>query len=272
MTHYYNLKSYCKPKLAVLVEPPTEPITYNDSTCRNVVCTCKSNMSPIRTVEQNRKGLSSPNNIGPPAGMGPPMSSSNGMNPSSNGINPSSNGINPSSNGMGPSPNGMNPSPNGMGPSSNGMGPSSNRMNPSPNGMSSSANDIKESFTMTWMNKEVNMPSSSPEVNGPPFWFTLHNGAAYLPATLSPISAQRVRNFIDGIPEMQPCTKCSEHARAYIEDNKDRINNMTKGDEFFRFFVDFHNYVNKSLNKPIVSYDEAYAMYRKGTNIKVMKY
>ena len=111
--------------------------------------------------------------------------------------------------------------------------------------------------------KNPNLPNNSPSVSGPPFWFTLHNGSAYLPEVLSPISAQRLRNFIDGIPEMHPCTKCSEHAREYIENHKDRINQMKTGNDFFKFFVDFHNDVNRRLNKPCVSYEQAYAMYRK---------
>lgn len=127
------------------------------------------------------------------------------------------------------------------------------------------------STTLTWTLKPK-VATNSPEVNGPPFWFVLHNGAAHLPDTLSPISAKRIQLFIDGIPEMQPCTNCAEHARAYIEKNKEKISKLNTRDSVFKFFVDFHNYVNQRLGKRIFSYEEAYAMYRSGIDVKVLKY
>lgn len=118
--------------------------------------------------------------------------------------------------------------------------------------------------------KPVN--TQSPEVFGPSFWFTLHTGAAALPEVLSPISASRLKGFINGIPEMVPCIECSEHARAYIEANRTKIDNFKRGDDVFKFYVDFHNFVNLKLQKPLVSYEKAYQMYRGGVNLKVLKY
>jgi hypothetical protein len=127
------------------------------------------------------------------------------------------------------------------------------------------------SLTLKWTTKE-SVSTATPEINGPPFWFILHNGTAHLPEQISPISLQRLRGFIDGIPEMQPCTECSEHARAYIDKNKEKILALKTGDDFFRFFVDFHNVVNQRLGKKIVSYNEAYLMYKYGKNVKVLTY
>lgn len=127
------------------------------------------------------------------------------------------------------------------------------------------------STDLTWKT-EKKITTSSPEVNGPPFWFVLHNGAAHLPEFLSPISAKRIQNFIEGIPEMQPCTNCSEHARSYIEKNKDLISTLNTRDAVFKFYVDFHNFVNQRLGKKIFTYEEAYAMYRDGVNVKIFKY
>ena len=189
MSHYYNLKSYCRPKAnAIMVYTPTEPVSLNDSVCRDAVCTCKSNMSPRQVPKKEVD----------------------------------------------------------------------------------SKVDSKEHM-ITWAKKE-HVSSSAPEVNGPPFWFTLHNGAAHLPEDLSPISAQRIRNFIDAIPEMQPCAKCSEHARSYIEKNKTKIQSLKKGDDVFKFFVDFHNYVNEMLGKRKLTYSQARELYKNGNNLMVMKY
>ena len=120
-------------------------------------------------------------------------------------------------------------------------------------------------------NAENIITTQSPDVFGPAMWFTLHTGAAHLPNTLSPISIARTKAFINGIPEMVPCIECSEHARAFIEDNKLAIDNMKRGDDVFKFYVDFHNYVNKRLKKPTITYEKAYDMYKGGKNVMVMK-
>jgi hypothetical protein len=127
-----------------------------------------------------------------------------------------------------------------------------------------------DELTITWSERDSN--SGSPDVFGPPVWFTLHNGAAHLPQELSPISMSRIRGFIDGIPDMLvSCTVCSEHARSFIESNKGRINAMKSGDDVFNFYVDFHNFVNQRLGKPLMSYADARKLYN-GKKAKVFKY
>ena len=130
---------------------------------------------------------------------------------------------------------------------------------------------ITAGLTIKWTKQDKNT-TQSPEVFGPAMWFTLHNGAAHLPDVISPISLSRIKASIDGIPEIVPCTECSEHARAFIEKNRQRINNMKSGDDIFKFYVDFHNYVNEKLKKPLMSYEAAYAIYKGGRNVNVMKY
>jgi len=71
---------------------------------------------------------------------------------------------------------------------------------------------------------------------------------------------------------MVPCIECSEHARAYIEANKVKIDTLKRGDDVFRFYVDFHNYVNLRIGKPVFSYEKAYEMYRGGVHVRTMKY
>ena len=104
--------------------------------------------------------------------------------------------------------------------------------------------------------------TTSPEIFGPPVWFTLHNGSVHLPNEISPVSLSRIKNFIEGIPDMLVvCLKCSESARAFIERRKNTINSLKTGDDVFRFYVDFHNYVNEKLGKPIMGYDTARKLY-----------
>ena len=124
--------------------------------------------------------------------------------------------------------------------------------------------------SIEWSDKKK--PLTDPTVFGPAVWFTLHNGSAHLPSDLSPVSLARIKMFIDGIPDMLVvCPSCAEHARNYIETHRHIINAMKGGDDVFKFYVDFHNFVNERLGKGIMSYDAARKLYS-GGKAKVMKY
>jgi len=121
--------------------------------------------------------------------------------------------------------------------------------------------EISENFeqSCTYHNKKAN---NNPLSWGPPFWYTLHNGAYHYPEHASPLHAERMKNFIIGIPIMVPCVTCKEHATAFIEKHRNKLNDICSSrDSLFRFFVDFHNKVNERYKKPIISYEEAYSIY-----------
>lgn len=102
----------------------------------------------------------------------------------------------------------------------------------------------------------------NPKVWGPHFWFILHNGALNYPSLANPLCIERMKNFIIGIPIMIPCETCKEHATSYIEQNKDYLDYICSSrDKLFKFFVDFHNYVNIRQKKQEMSYDDAYKLY-----------
>jgi hypothetical protein len=112
--------------------------------------------------------------------------------------------------------------------------------------------------------------SGNPEVWGPAFWFSLHNGALRYPKQASPIWKERMKHFIMGIPVMVPCEKCADHATAHLEDNWSNMDDIVScRDNLFKFFWEFHNLVNQRLGKPQMSLDDAYKLY--GGNIKVTK-
>lgn len=113
----------------------------------------------------------------------------------------------------------------------------------------------------------------SPPIFGPPLWFSLHNAAAHYPDNPSPITKDRMKHIILGIPVLTPCSNCSEHASAYIESHYDDLDKICSGrDPLFKFFVDFHNYVNKRYNKPIMSYEDAYKLYLGNAKVTRMTY
>lgn len=115
--------------------------------------------------------------------------------------------------------------------------------------------------------------TSDPSVWGPSFWFTLHNGAAKYPINASKHRRERMKGFILGIPAILPCKGCIPHAIAYLEDSKPRLDDIVSGrDKLFKFFVDFHNKVNKRHGKPEFSYEDAYKLYNQGINLTRMSY
>lgn len=111
--------------------------------------------------------------------------------------------------------------------------------------------------------------TSDPKVWGPSFWFMLHNGASKYPVEASNLRKERMKGFILGIPTMVPCEGCISHAIPYLEASKPHLDDIVKGrDSLFKFFVDFHNDVNKRLHKKQYTYDEVYKMYEKGVSFK----
>jgi hypothetical protein len=115
--------------------------------------------------------------------------------------------------------------------------------------------------------------TEEPSVWGPSYWFTLHNSAVYYPIKASPFFIERMKGFILGIPVMVPCEQCRDHATAYIESVYQNLEQIVSGrDSLFKFFVDFHNYVNKRLNKPEMSYQDAYNLYKGTPQVTKMTY
>ena len=121
--------------------------------------------------------------------------------------------------------------------------------------------EITEHFeeSCSYHNKKAN---NNPVEWGPPFWYTLHNGVYHYPEHASPLHSERMKNFIIGIPIMVPCVTCKEHATAFIEKHRNKLNDICSNrDSVFNFFVDFHNQVNKRYGKSVLSYEEVYAIY-----------
>ena len=115
--------------------------------------------------------------------------------------------------------------------------------------------------------------SSHPDVFGPAFWFTLHNGASRYPIKASPFQAEKMKGFIRGIPVMLPCEKCALHAQSYIEENDKDIDDIVSGREkLFEFFWRFHNFVNKRNNKPEPSLEDAKKMYTGESTVLSLRY
>ncbi len=109
--------------------------------------------------------------------------------------------------------------------------------------------------------------TKNPKLWGPSLWLFLHiSSINYTPD--SPERVKMCKEFILALPYMLPCNKCSEHAKQYVADHKGKLDTICFSREnLFKFYVDFHNYVNTRFNKRPYSYEEAWKMYSNGANI-----
>lgn len=105
-------------------------------------------------------------------------------------------------------------------------------------------------------------PTSDPKIQGPMFWWNLHVAAAYYPLEASELVRDRMKGRILAIPYELACSSCRPHALAFVEQYKDQLDQIVSGRHSLgRFYVKFHNYVNKRYNKPEWTYEQSYKYY-----------
>lgn len=109
---------------------------------------------------------------------------------------------------------------------------------------------------------------TDPKIWGPKQWYSLHNGAAQYPLNPTSIVRDRMKGFILGLPYTLPCQTCFQHAITYIESKAGELDLIVSSRQnLFKFWVDFHNTVNKRLGKPIISLEDAWKKFS-GTGVK----
>ena len=102
--------------------------------------------------------------------------------------------------------------------------------------------------------------SYDPDVFGPSFWFTLHNGITTYPINPTPFVQTGMKQLLLNLPLIVPCLSCKEHFYSFLRNsNLDHATNSREN--LFAFFVDIHNYVNKRYNKPMMTLEDAKRMY-----------
>ena len=127
-------------------------------------------------------------------------------------------------------------------------------------------------LNMKWV-LQTATTTKDPRVWGQPFWIMLHISSAHYPHKASPICAQRTKEFILSLPYILPCEGCSEHAQKFIDNHTDQLEYITSGrTHLFRFFVNFHNYVNERYGKKIMTEEEAFALYNNPARVNILQY
>ncbi len=115
--------------------------------------------------------------------------------------------------------------------------------------------------TTTSQNTTTNDQSRfSPMVWGPAAWKFFETVAFGYPDNPTEFEKQSAFNFFESLRHLLPCAICKEH---YDQNFAKLPVNVDSRDTLSRWVVDFHNIVNKSLNKPLVPYDIVAARYPK---------
>jgi hypothetical protein len=99
-----------------------------------------------------------------------------------------------------------------------------------------------------------------PKIWGPHYWNTFHFIAATYDIKPNPSIKSTMKNFIQSIPVFLPCKECQDHAFEYIK-SQDLDKVVSSRMDLFTFFFNFHNVVNKRLNKPLMSMEDALQKY-----------
>jgi hypothetical protein len=103
----------------------------------------------------------------------------------------------------------------------------------------------------------------SPHVWGPIFWHTIHITALGYPIQEPSYPVKRAaKEFYESLANLIPCPVCREHYAQHISENPIGPS-LDRRADLFRWTVNLHNIVNKSLGKPHVSELEAIAFYTK---------
>jgi len=134
-------------------------------------------------------------------------------------------------------------------------------------------NDLEPSLTIQWKEQLISS-TKQPNVFGPPLWFVIHNSAAHYPISPTKICQQHAIMFIKTIPYLVSCKECFLHAQEYISGfDTNGLNLVTSTrSSYFKWGVDFHNFVNERLGKTQMSINNAYNMYHNSSTIKVLSY
>ena len=94
-----------------------------------------------------------------------------------------------------------------------------------------------------------------PTVWGPKLWFVIHTFALNYPDNPTYEDKRVMEEFFNNLKYSIPCNKCRVHYRQRLQRDP-IINYLDNRQSLFKYTIDLHNQVNKSLGKKIYSYEE----------------
>ena len=101
-----------------------------------------------------------------------------------------------------------------------------------------------------------------PSVWGPFFWHTIHIVALGYPQEPTYAHKKAAKEFFESLSNLIPCPQCREHYQLHLQ-KMPITPHLDRRADLFRWTVELHNEVNKSLGKPIVMESEVLLYYRR---------
>lgn len=95
-----------------------------------------------------------------------------------------------------------------------------------------------------------------PNIWGPKMWTMIHLICLQAPETMDANVGNTYYMFFSMMPYVLPCDKCREHWLDHVR-SFPLEQALGSRDKLFRWSVQVHNLVNKSLGKPEISYELA---------------
>ena len=95
-----------------------------------------------------------------------------------------------------------------------------------------------------------------PETWGPFFWNTIHIAALGYPSEPSHGHKKAAKEFFESLSHLIPCPVCREHYTVHLQ-KYPLLPHLDRRRDLFRWTLLLHNEVNKSLNKPPFTEEEA---------------
>lgn len=100
-----------------------------------------------------------------------------------------------------------------------------------------------------------------PKIWGPKLWFVIHTLALNYSDNPSYEQKRTTEDFFNSLVFLIPCDKCRVHYRQHINNNP-VVNHLKDSNTLFKYTIDLHNEVNKTLNKKQYSYEEVVKFYK----------
>lgn len=102
----------------------------------------------------------------------------------------------------------------------------------------------------------------NPNIWGPHAWNFLHTITINYPYNPTEDEKRNIVNFFNGLSNQLPCEKCKIHYKQLLKENPIEYHNNDKN-SIFKWLVNIHNQVNKSLGKKTWSINEIFNKYMK---------
>ena len=93
------------------------------------------------------------------------------------------------------------------------------------------------------------------------FWFTLHTVTLAYPNNPDYINKRNYNDFFLSLQNILPCKLCQKHYREHLQQYP-IASSLDNKESLVKWCFNLHNTVNKSLNKPIFTYEEFIEKYR----------